>query len=72
MKRPRRNHTAVFEAKVALAALRVDGKRDDGKRDVHCFTGKRAGKRDVHCFIIWITTSPVLQPRSALPGRPTG
>jgi hypothetical protein len=28
MKRPRRNHTAVFEAKVALAALRVDGKRD--------------------------------------------
>ena len=28
MKRPRRNHTAVFEAKVALASLRVGGKRD--------------------------------------------
>jgi len=55
MKRPRRNHTAVFEAKVALAALRVDGKRDDGKRDVHC-------------FIIWITTSPAFRLQSALPG----
>jgi len=24
MKRPRRNHTAVFKAKVAIAALKVD------------------------------------------------
>ena len=56
MKRPRRNHTAVFEAKVALAALRVAAD----------------GKRDVHCLIIWITTSPAFQLRSAPLGRPTG
>jgi len=44
MKRPRRNHTAVFEAKVALAALRVDG-----KRDVHCI--RRQAGRPLHYYL---------------------